>query len=89
MAVFAVFLDEEQPQVRERLIEAYPKPRHHQLADNLFLVRTDTIAQTIAESLGIKGDERDATGVVFKLNASYSGFADRAIWDWLTLTEQP
>ena len=88
MAVFAVYLQDEDEQVRDRLQKRYPEPQHLPLADNLFLVRSESIAQSVAEALGIKGEDRDATGVVFKLNSAYSGFADRSIWEWLTLEER-
>ena len=87
MAVFAVYIDEADPAVViDRLTEHYPDSL--QIDDNLYLIRDDTIARNIATTLGIKGEGRDLSGVVFKLNSSYSGFASRAIWDWLTLKEQ-
>ena len=89
MAVFVVYIqDEERQQIQTRLQERYPEPQHFGLEDNLYLVRSDSIAQSIAEALGIKGEGRDSTGVVFKLNASYAGFADRSIWEWLALEER-
>ncbi len=55
-----------------------------------FLVSTDVIAETIAINVGIKGDDRieDANGVVFRLKASYSGYAARSLWDWLAQAEK-
>ena len=93
MGVFAVFLQESLPQVRtqisNRIQEQYPNPKHYKLSDNLFLVRSYSITDAVARSIGIKGDEaiEHATGVVFKLNAAYAGFAKRAIWEWLALPE--
>ena len=95
MAVFAVFLQEGPPeahlQIRQRIESRYPRPEHHQMSDNLYLVRSDSIADEVARTVGIKGEEgkiENATGVVFKLNAAYAGFASRAIWEWLALAER-
>lgn len=93
MAVFAVFLQENSSvvhdQIAERIESAFPSTDHHRLSDNLYLVRGDTIADKVARAIGIKGKEpiENATGVVFKLNAAYAGFASRAIWEWLALAE--
>ena len=91
MAVFAVHFSKGDPDaVSKRIEEKYPKTESYALSSQLFLVRADTIAERVAESLGIKGADKleDVTGVVFKLNSSYSGFDNRAIWDWLALDEQ-
>lgn len=81
----AVYLQDDAPELRTRIKTEFPIPNHHQLADNLYLVSTDLLTETVAERLGIKGAERieHATGVVFKLNAAYAGYANRAIWEWL------
>lgn len=85
MSVLAVYLQDDAPEVRARIETGFPVPYHYQLAENLYLVRTDLLTSTVAERLGIKGAERveHATGVVFKLNAAYAGYANRAIWEWL------
>ena len=85
MAVLAVYLQDDTPEVRTRIKAEFPLPRHYELANNLYLVRTDLLTSTVAERLGIRGAEQiePATGVVFKLNAAYAGYANRAIWEWL------
>ena len=87
MAVFAVHLaGESATDCVERLHKHYPKPEHYQLADEaLYLVRSNAISQTIAEDIGLKGDDRveGVTGIVFKLNSAYSGYASRSAWEWL------
>ena len=63
---------------------------NHYKLDTTFLVAAETIARTVAETLGIRPSPlkiEDASGVVFKLNKSYSGFFDRALWDWLSQAE--
>ena len=89
MAAFAVYLQDDAPAVRTRIEAEFPPPDHYRLADNLYLVRTGLITEMIAQRLGIKGAERieDATSVVFKLNAAYAGYANRAIWEWLNQVE--
>lgn len=91
MAVFAVHLSRSAEQTAERLEQRYPDDSHFKLSDTLYLVRADTVAERISENIGIKGDDRieDAAGVVFKLNAAYSGFDSRSLWDWLALAESP
>ena len=85
MAVLAVYLQDDDPEVRAEIEARFPLPAHHKLADNLYLVRTELLTSTVAERLRIRGAEKAnrATGVVFKLNAAYAGYANRAIWEWL------
>lgn len=58
MAVLAVFLQDDIPEVRTRIEAQFPLPRHYQLANNLYLVRTDLLTSTFAERLGIRGAEQ-------------------------------
>ena len=85
MDVFAVFLDDDEPEAHKRIQESYPN--HFQLSANLFLVPSEEIAEKVAVNAGIKGDDRIVDGVVFKLNKSYSGYTARALWDWLKKIE--
>lgn len=87
MSVFAVVLDAQNPQAVERIQEKYPE--HLKLNDTLFLVNSNAIAEKVAHAVGIKGeeDERIQSGVVFRLNHSYSGYTSRALWDWLEKVE--
>ena len=94
MTVFAVFLQENpievHSQISERIRSQYPGTTEHlKLWDNLYLVRSDSITDAVARAIGIKGDDaiENATGVVFKLNSAYAGFASRSIWEWLALAE--
>lgn len=89
MSVFAVVLRESNSEVTERLKEAYPG--FYKLNETFFLVEGSSLAETVAESVGIKGDDRieSASGVVFRLNnIAYSGFTVRSLWDWLQMTEE-
>jgi hypothetical protein len=91
MAVFAVHISEDPPdEIVESLKKHYPKPDHYKLSKRMYLVRSDSIAETLAENIGIDGEggEDSPTGVVFKLNAAYSGFENRAVWEWLSKAEK-
>ena len=83
MSVFAVVLRKRHDPIKQRVERFYPG--HFPLSDTFFLVSSDTIAETIAVKVGIKGEdqEEDASGVVFKLNSGYAGFTTRGLWDWL------
>ena len=58
-------------------------PNAYRLTSSAFLVRSDRLSSQIAESIHIKGESRQFTGVVFKINRSYSGFTSRDLWEWL------
>ncbi len=88
MSVFVVHFSS--PTVEEpirRLQTRFPGTGHHKLSERTYLVRADTLAQTLAEDLEIRGSDAGRTGVVFKLNATYAGFDSSAIWEWLQLGE--
>ena len=87
MSVFAILLSSDMPEAGQRIRARYPVPRHFQLSDYLFLVRSDSDADSVARRAGIAGQGRlkDSTGVVFKLGPFYSGFDSRAMWDWLAM----
>ena len=94
MTAFAVFLEDHSlkvhSQISERIRSQYPgTTEHFKLSDNLYLVRSDSIADAVARAVGIKGDDliENATGIVFRLNTAYAGFASRSIWEWLELAE--
>lgn len=88
MRAYAVVLDELNSDVANRIEEAYPK--HYKVNDMFYLVSADDIADQVAQTVGIKGDNRveESSGVVFRLNGSYSGYTSRALWDWMELVEE-
>ncbi len=91
MAVFMVHLSGERTgETVAKLEERYPKPQHHRLSQFTYLVSGDSIPETLAEKIGIGGqDGTDGpTGVVFRLNAAYLGFENRAVWEWLGQAEK-
>ena len=81
--VFAVVLDEPNSNVEQRLRNEYAVHRH---TDTFLLVPVEQHVTTddVAAKAGIKGQGRDVSGVVFKMNAAYSGYTDKALWEWLS-----
>ena len=88
MNIYAIALKRSNPEVSKRIQATYPDA--YPLTDTFFLVQSKGIAKTIAISIGIKGDTRaeGASGVVFKLGHSYSGFTERALWEWLEQAQE-
>lgn len=84
--VFAVTLEHPSDDAWARLQNAY-RDQHYLLSDTVALVRTNGLANDVAVTVGIKGDNRVAGGVVFKLNRAYAGYTDRKVWEWLKLGE--
>ena len=89
MAVFAVVLDEPHEEVEALIKKAYPEC--YRMNPTFFLVESKGIAQTVAEAVRIKGDDRvpNSTGVVIHLQSySYAGHSSRALWDWFKKAEE-
>ena len=89
MAIFAVILIEPNEEVT-RLVQA-KYPRSYEYSPTLYLIETDALAETVAVSVGIKGENRveEASGFVLKLEEfSYSGYTARSLWDWLKSVEK-
>lgn len=87
-SVMAVILDKPQSEVYDRLKREYANV--HKYTSTCILVpvpRGGKSTEDVARTAGIKGTNRDATGVVFKLNAAYSGYTDKSLWAWLSDVE--
>ena len=85
--LFAVVLYQPNSEVEERITTLYP--RHFKYTDGVFLIAVDSsvLSRKIATELGIGGQSKrieDASGAVFKLNSSYSGYTTRSLWEWLS-----
>ena len=87
--LFAVVLDDDSSNkgaTYERLKKKFDRVYKHK--DTLILVACppDVLTREIAEVSGIRGAGREPreTGVVFKLNKGYSGFTNKALWEWLS-----
>lgn len=90
MTTHAVVLIKPNADVEKRIMDTYPKPGHFKLTDTFYLVRNGSLSEDIAVSAGLKGDERikQATGVVFRLNRAYAGYASPSLWEWLVDAEE-
>ena len=89
MAVFAIALVKNNPAVTSLIQANYPGCYEH--SPTLYLVEEDALAETVAITVGIKGEARvsDASGFVLKLQEfSYSGYTTRSLWDWLKDAEK-
>ena len=81
--IYAVALDSPEPAVEDRLKKRFTKVFKH--TDTLLLVvgGANDLSEDVAVVAGIKGERREFSGVVFRLNGSYSGFTKRTLWEWL------
>ena len=88
MSIHIVLLTEPNAEVVARIEAKYPV--RHRVTDACHLVRSEQITQDVAIDVGIQGEHRveGVTGVVFKLNGAYSGYAARALWEWLGEAEK-
>ena len=89
MSVFAVVLIEPNADVKRRIAEKFPG--HLEYTPTFFLLESDLLAEVVAASVGIKGDDRieEASGFVIKLEEfSYSGYTSRSLWEWLREAEK-
>lgn len=86
--IFAVVLDSPNPAVKERLDKEFANVHRHRSTFLLVPVEMNVSTNDVAKISGIKGQNRDASGVVFKLNAAYSGYTDKALWEWISDVEQ-
>ncbi len=85
--LFAVVLDEPNTEVPQRLKDKYTHTYRHTPTFFVVPVRQSVTTNDVAESAGIKGKDRDASGIVFKINAAYSGYTNKALWELLSSYE--
>ena len=81
MPLYVVITKQPSPEVPNRLETYHPL----EIGPNAYLVAAsdDDLASTIAVKAGIKGDNRDVSGIVLGLNEAYSGFHQSEVWEWL------
>ena len=84
MRMFGIALEKPSEEVERRINEAYPEPDNYRLSDTFYLVVRDTLADTVARTIGLYGKKRveGASGVVFRVTQTHAGYADVALWDW-------
>lgn len=83
MALFSVYFDENNENITKLIKSHYED--HLFIHDGYCLIKANVTSGSISEKLGIWNSEtkKSAWGVVFKLNGSYSGYADGDIWEWI------
>lgn len=88
MYVHAILLTRSNAEIVSRIMEKFPDC--YEVSDTCYLVQSNDITQNVAIAIGIKGENRveDSSGGVFRLNGAYSGFASRALWEWLGQAEE-
>lgn len=81
--IYAVALDKPEPAVEERLKDRYTRVFKH--TDTLLFVvgGANDISEDLAVAAGIKGEQREVDGVVFRLRGSYSGYTKSTLWEWM------
>ncbi len=87
MPIYVVITKEPTSTISQRL-EAY-KPLKIGPAAYLVVAPDEDLASTIAVKAGIKGDNRDVSGVVLGLNEAYSGWHQSEVWEWLRRYTSP
>ena len=85
-SVFAVVLDEPNAESSKRLQDAYAD--RHTISGTVSLVRAGQLTEEVAVTAGLKGEDRIANGVVFKLTRFYSGHTLPTVWEWLSRDEE-
>ncbi|MYA65431.1 MAG: hypothetical protein F4139_14210 [Gemmatimonadetes bacterium] len=88
MNAFAVMIQDPEAPTYDRLNQKYDPANVYRVNKMTFLVRTKQLAEDVSVVAGIKGDERFVSGVVFKLNRYYAGYASRSLWEWLQEDEK-
>lgn len=88
MNAFAVMIQDPQAPTYDRLTEKYDSTNVYRVNELTFLVRTKRLAEDVSVVAGIKGEDRFVSGVVFKLNRYYAGYAARSLWEWLQEDEK-
>ena len=93
--LFAVVLTDEQDKGGAKITENYRESEVYRLAEDTYIVAHDGLSRDVAKSVGIFSDtDEDGTepgevsGVVLKLNGSYTGYASQDIWEWLDAAEK-
>ena len=87
--IFAVVFTEEAERGVELLRDTYPKSGLFELADNVVLVVEEGLTADVAKASSLTKDkgEEGVRGAVFRLNGSYTGYAQGSLWEWLEEAE--
>ncbi len=85
--LFAVVLTGEQERGAAIIGENFDGRDAYRIDGNTFVVAHEGLTRDVAKDSGIfrdaEGTPGDISGVVFKLNGSYTGFSRPSLWEWL------
>ncbi len=87
--LFAVVLTDEQDTGAANIENSFTETDWHRLRDGVYVVAHAGLSRDIAIRAGIFENVEEGSkpgkvsGVVFKLNGAYTGYANQAIWEWL------
>ncbi len=85
MTVYAVFLNEPNPNALDRLKAEWPKPDHLIVTDSLALISTDKgiTAEDVTDVVGMN-KEQNVSGIVSRVDyTAVNGWNRQSIWQWL------
>ena len=82
MPVFLIVSEAENPVLKEKIKDSYPKD-HFVLSHNQWLLDAEETTEEVAEKLGIRQGEA-GPAIVFGVE-SQSGFHRKSVWEWLKL----
>ena len=83
MRTYAIIFTEPSPEGVERVKLAAELAPYELLPGRIYLVKSFLPSGEIARLVGIKGEGRIASGVVFRLGTGYAGFTKKELWEWL------
>lgn len=84
-SIFFVTALSKAPEVRKRLFDLIPDDDRFELAPDRWMVVYEGLARDLAEKAGIRGgDDQIGTGLVLPVT-TYSGRANSALWEWLSV----
>lgn len=88
MKLYVIGLSTANKRVENRISEIREAEKDFEFfkySDNIFFIASIKTSDEIAHEIGLKGEHRfeNASGVVIRMNGTYSGFTRRSLWDWL------
>ena len=87
--IFAAVLKQANDDVKARIRENYPEAFEYSPTFFLFKVPDTALSRGVAESVGLRGDDRieGASGFVIQQRGAYAGYTRRDLWEWFSTME--
>ena len=83
MATFLVVSEHDNPDLAQRIVEAFPKYNHYVLSDNQWLVDAEKTTGEVGHELDIIGGKFGR--VVVFLVSGHAGYHKQGLWEWMQL----